>query len=154
MDCDLCGRAGDLYKTVIEDSQMNVCGGCSKYGHVTGKIGPIVKEKRDQKQVKAEELVELIVGNFGDILKKKREQLGLNQKEFARKIAEKESSLHKMETGSLMPTLDKARKLEKSLKIKLIEEISDAPVTKKKPASVMTLGDLVKIKWKKFRRKK
>ena len=149
MDCELCGKKGEMYRAVVEDSQMTVCNACSKYGHVTGKVRQVVEVKKKPKQVK-EESVEVIVSNFGELLRKKREQTGMSQKEFARKIAEKESILHKMETGSLVPTMETARKLERMLRLKLVEEITEeVSGERKKDNQVMTLGDFVTIKTRK-----
>ena len=66
----------------------------------------------------------------------------------AKKIAEKESTLHKIEVGTITPTLERARKLEKMLGLKLVEELKEEPIEKQKDSSVMTLGDLIKIKKK------
>ena len=149
MDCELCGKKGEMYRAVVEDSQMTVCNACSKYGHVTGKVRQVVEVKKKPKQAK-EEPVEVVVSNFGELLRKKREQAGMSQKEFARKIAEKESILHKMETGSLVPTMETARKLERMLSLKLVEEITEeASGERKKDNQVMTLGDFVTIKTRK-----
>ena len=149
MDCELCGKKGEMYRAVVEDSQMTVCNACSKYGHVTGKVRQVVEVKKKPKQAK-EEPVEVVVSNFGELLRKKREQDGMSQKEFARKIAEKESILHKMETGSLVPTMETARKLERMLSLKLVEEITEeASGERKKDNQVMTLGDFVTIKTRK-----
>ena len=138
-----------MYRAVVEDSQMTVCNACSKYGHVTGKVRQVVEVKKKPKQAK-EEPVEVVVSNFGELLRKKREQDGMSQKEFARKIAEKESILHKMETGSLVPTMETARKLERMLSLKLVEEITEeASGERKKDDQVMTLGDFVTIKTRK-----
>ena len=138
-----------MYRAVVEDSQMTICNACSKYGHVTGKVRQVVEVKKKPKQAK-EESVEVVVSNFGELLRKKREQDGMSQKEFARKIAEKESILHKMETGSLVPTMETARKLERMLSLKLVEEITEeASGERKKDDQVMTLGDFVTIKTRK-----
>ena len=138
-----------MYRAVVEDSQMTICNACSKYGHVTGKVRQVVEVKKKPKQAK-EESVEVVVSNFGELLRKKREQDGMSQKEFARKIAEKESILHKMETGSLVPTMETARKLERMLSLKLVEEITEeASGERKKDNQVMTLGDFVTIKTRK-----
>jgi len=51
-----------------------------------------------------------------------------------------------METGSMKPTLERARKLEKMLGVKLIEEVKDEPIVEQKSSASMTLGDMIKIK--------
>ncbi|MBI2663983.1 TIGR00270 family protein [Candidatus Woesearchaeota archaeon] len=146
MNCDMCGREAEMFKAVIEGSEMSVCSECAKYGHVVGKLQiEAVEPKRPQIQAKAE-AVEAVVNNFGQLLKRKREQLGLSQKEFAKKIAEKESTLHKLETGTIAPQIERARKLEKMLGLKLVEEVQDMQFSRKGSSAVVTLGDMVKIK--------
>ena len=138
-----------MYKVVIEGSELTVCESCGEYGKVMGKVA-VAEQHKAQKTTSEQrpETIESLIENFGELLKKKREQLGLNQKDFARKIAERESVLHKLETGAMTPTLEKARKLEKMLGLKLIEELKEEPVSKQKDTSVMTLGDMIKIKKK------
>ena len=58
--------------------------------------------------------------------------------------------LHKIETSSFEPPLDLARKLEKLLNIKLVEEVSDEPLSNVKTTKkTLTLGDLIKIRKRK-----
>jgi len=54
-----------------------------------------------------------------------------------------------METGTLVPTLERARKLEKMLGLKLVEEQQDEQVLQRETKTDMTLGDMVKIKKRK-----
>ena len=145
MNCDLCGKEAELHKAVIESSRMSVCRNCAKYGRIIEspqKIRPASTMKHSE----PEEEIETLAGNFGDLLKKKREELGLNHKEFAGRIAERESTLHKLETGTITLTIAKARKLEKMLGLKLVEEIKEEPVTRKAGKAEMTLGDAARIK--------
>lgn len=150
MNCEMCGKkTEDIYRTNIEGVEMKVCGGCSKYGKVLGSA----KKESPKKQVNARvqeaiaERVEVVVPDYSEILRKTRERLGMKQEDFAKKVNEKESQIHKMETGSIMPDLKTAKKLEKMLQIRLVEEYVERqnPVVKSKE-SIMTLGDMIKIK--------
>lgn len=150
MNCDLCGKEAEMYNAVVEGSDMSVCSSCAKYGKVTGRVKAAVKEKKQDKPAEqGKELIETVVSNLGELLKRKREELGLSHKDFASKIAEKDSVLHKLETGNITPTLEKARWLEKILGLRLVEELKDEQVAQQKDSSVMTLGDFVKIKTRK-----
>ncbi len=151
MNCDLCGKETEMYKALVEGTELTVCSNCTKYGKVTGRVRAYVPEKKkpEKKAEAAEEAIETVVGDFGERLKRKREGLGLNQPDFAKKIAEKESILHKLETGAIRPTLDRARQLEKMLGLKLVEELREEQVSQQKSKDVMTLGDFVKIKERK-----
>ena len=150
MNCDLCGKEAEMYRAIIEGSEVTVCGGCAKYGKPTGSVRAYSEGKKKGKPAaKYEEIPEVVASNFGELLKRKREELGLNQKEFARMIAEKDSILHKLETGGIMPTLEKARALERMFGLKLVEELKDEMIEQKRDSYVMTLGDMIKIKAKK-----
>lgn len=152
MRCEMCGRETELYRAIIEGSQLTVCNSCAKYGKITGRFTEAAAETRDnRKEAKkiSDEPLESVVSNFGEILKKKREELGMTHKDFAAKIAEKESVLRKLETGSVKPTLERARQLERMLGIRLVEELKDEQVETKKGSPEVTLGDVVKIKVRK-----
>ncbi len=146
MQCEICGAEAPLYKVKIEGTIMNVCANCMKYGEpvrtVTRKIPiktPIVKSP---------EIVEDIVPGYAEIIRKAREAKGLKQEEFAKKINEKESIIHKVETGHFKPSLQLAKKIENFLGVKLIERIeasSDLPkTTEEHEETGFTLGDFVR----------
>ena len=71
----------------------------------------------------------------------------MKQEELAKKINEKESRLHKIESGHFTPSLRLARKLEKFLKITLVEQVAEdtSPLEKSKSES-LTLGDFIKVR--------
>ena len=149
MNCDLCGKLEErLQKALIEGVQLDVCTNCGKFGNI---LGPA---KTDQKQTKKasiepikEEKLEMLVEDYSSIIRKKRESLNMTQKEFASKLSEKESTVHKIEAGAFQPSLSLSRKLEKLLGIKIIEEYSDKTLqTKKGKDEGFTLGDFIKIK--------
>ena len=149
MTCDMCGSIGTLYKTIIEGAELSVCHDCSKFGKVVG----IVKEetskkiKKDADKEPKKEILEVVVEDFADRIKNKREQLGLTQKDFAKKLNEKESVVHKIETGNFVPPLGLARKLERFLYIKLVEEHEEKHEKSiKAKMDGFTIGDLIKAK--------
>ncbi len=146
MNCELCGTEGNLYKVLIENTELNVCEKCSKFGKLLGRIST-QKAQYTTKTIQKEEKSLLIVQNSGDLIRKKREQLGLSQKDFALKIAEKESIVHKIEVGSIEPNMELAAKLEKALGIRLIEESKEerTPITRQKTEG-LTFGDMVKVR--------
>ena len=129
MQCDMCGSEGGLFRVSIEEAILNVCNKCSKYGKVLSKVkimAPSEKKKEQKKLEKAKlqpgkEIIFVIVPNYSTKIKKKRERLGLKQKDFAKLINERESLVSKLEKGSVEPSIKLARKLERSLKIKLVE---------------------------------
>jgi len=149
INCDLCGKVDDtLNRALVEGVELNVCSNCSAFGKVLSPIKKVVKQSlRKEKLKDKEEKFELLVEDYADILKKKRELLRLTQKEFAKKINEKESIIHKIETGAFEPSLELARKLEKMLEVKLIEEHFEIHgISKKVKEGGFTFGDFIKIK--------
>ena len=153
MDCEMCGKEEATVKATIEGTVLTVCGKCSRFGKVVGKVSmpaAAAKGKAGKDELPStEEYVEIVVPEFGSMIKQKRESLGLKQDEFARKVAVKESVLHKMETGSLRPDLEEARRLGKMLGLKLVEKLEEGPaVVTQQRKDVLTLGDMIKIKKK------
>jgi len=146
----MCGKETRLFKAEIEGSMLNVCEACSRHGKVISTIKEPVKGKKEEKS-KAEaptgpELILSVVPDYNEIIKSKREQLGLNQEDFAKKLNEKVSIIHKIETGHFKPGLESARKLEKILRIKLIEQIELKEEKKEKIKSdSFTIGDFIKV---------
>lgn len=153
MNCDMCGKEARLFKTDVEGSILNLCGGCSRFGKVISAIK--VKEKTARKKekeiklgkVREEEIMLTIVPGYGEIIKKKREQLGIKQEDFAKKINEKSSLIHKIEVNQFEPPIGLARKIERFLHIKLIEqqELKLGALSKTK-GEHFTIGDFINIR--------
>ncbi|MBT5022875.1 TIGR00270 family protein [Candidatus Woesearchaeota archaeon] len=159
--CDMCGKESDLYKVEIEGAILDLCSKCSGFGKVIrkpampppkhlirqkGKPAPTRKDKATR------EIVQVIVPNFGEKIKKVRSNKGLTQEEFARKLNEKESIVTKIEKGQFKPSISLARKLEKILKINLVEEIIEEKIPKLdsvKKSGSFTMADFIKDKRKK-----
>ena len=147
MACEICGLDGKMFKAIVEDAELKVCQGCSKFGKVVGQINE--PQQKMQKMIAEPEKTYILVDNFPETIRKKRESLNLTQEEFAKKISEKESLVHKIESGSLEPSLQLAKKIERFLSIRLIEEYEEKPEKKKSiKLEGFTLGDFIKIKSK------
>ncbi|MCS7143330.1 MAG: multiprotein-bridging factor 1 family protein [Aigarchaeota archaeon] len=65
-----------------------------------------------------------IVDEYGSRIREARERLGLTREELASRIQEKASYVKKIENGEAKPSVSLARKIERVLKIKLLEEVS------------------------------
>lgn len=141
MNCELCGKEGNLVIALVEGIQMKVCPNCSKYGKILDEVKPIAK--KEKKKINEEEYVEGIVEDYAKLIKNKREELGLKQEELAKKINERESVIHKIENGSLEPSVKLAKKLERFLKIKLIKEYSVKYKKIGNESKLLTIGDLI-----------
>jgi uncharacterized protein (TIGR00270 family) len=147
MQCDICGKDAPLFRGRIEGTIMNVCKNCSSFGEVLAKPAA---QKPLALRPKPVEILERVVPGFGAIIKERREFLGLKQEDFAKKINEKDSLVHKIETGAFTPSIMLARKIGHFLGISLVEDVQEeeGPVGKKasRGESEFTLGDVLKIK--------
>ncbi|MFW6233693.1 MAG: multiprotein bridging factor aMBF1 [Nanoarchaeota archaeon] len=148
MTCELCGKDGEMFKAIVEGSEMKVCSSCAKFGKIISKpksnFQPRNKNIKYNKP-KTPETIFLIVDNYHERLKNAREKMNLKQEEVAKKIAEKESLIHSVESGKHEPNINLARKLERFFKIKLVEEHKEEKNDLgKNKAQGLTIGDLLK----------
>jgi len=143
----MCGKAGRLMVAVVEGVEMQVCAGCAKYGQILRRAKPLGHPKAKIKKPE-KEILRLIVNDYAQIVRKAREKLKLSQKEFASRLAEKESIIQKIETKEFKPSIALAEKLEKFLHLTLIEtvEVEREKGNKTEPAKSLTIGDLIKLK--------
>lgn len=145
-ECELCGKQiKDIYVVVVEDVELRVCAKDAKGKKVVAMhnadekqpIGKRVKVKKDEEQQLPE--------NYGALIHKARENMKLPIKVLAEMLNEKETLLTRVENQETMPSIELTKKLERSLKIKLIESSgtqSERVSTSKKNEKV-TLGDFI-----------
>lgn len=152
INCDLCGKTEtNLSRAIIEGVELTVCSDCGKFGKVLAPVKRYSAKEQHKMAQKAEEKsekMEILAENYPEIIKKRRESMGLSQKDFALRINEKESTVHHIETGSFTPPIQMARKLEKVLGVKLVEDYEERHEAhgKGKREQGFTLGDFIKIK--------
>ncbi len=141
--CELCGRDTQLFYAMVEGTRLNVCSTCGKFGKMLKKPEQAVRKPVSR----APEVVEVVVSDYAQKIRSAREKSGMTQKDFARSLNEKESIVHKLESGTFSPPISLARKLEKLLKIKLVEVEEEEKVeTQKKGTGSLTIGDIINIK--------
>lgn len=146
MACDLCGKDVQLFRAIIEGTEMDVCAACAAFGKVISKARVTQAPKRTA-TAPEKEIIEHIAEDYSDSVRRERERMGLSQKDFALKLSERESIIHKIETGRIRPSIPLARKIEKFLKIKLVEEEEVVHTKEKAPKTEeFTLGDFIKVK--------
>ena len=170
MNCEICGIEikGEPYKTKIDNSVMVTCKECSRYGKVQSKPQPTNKRAPKGKnntnnynnynnkpknkvysRKNKEEEYEL-VEDYAKIIRQKREIKGFTQKQLGEKIYERESVIHKIENGKMVPDEKIAKKLEKILNIQIIEktESDEREFQDIKRFKEATIGDIARIKRK------
>ena len=151
MMCELCGKETELFKADVEGTFLNVCKNCAQFGKVIARVrtAPKIEKKMPLPVVKTK----IIVHDYAQKIKSCREHLKLSQEDFAKHINEKISVVHHLETGKHEPDIALGEKLQKILKITLVEEVDEAPDSaienKKSHADQLTIGDAIKIKTRK-----
>ncbi|MFH1174038.1 MAG: multiprotein bridging factor aMBF1 [archaeon] len=149
MTCEMCGNKPASYQVEVEGTSMLLCEQCATFGKVVGKLVKYSPEKKQKRTVPTEtareERVQVIIARAGRAIKEKREQLGLKQEELAKRLNEKESLLHQIESSKFIPSIALARKFEKALGLVLVEEHTEKhdQVIRAKDET-LTIGDLMK----------
>lgn len=145
-NCELCGKEAVLFRANVEGTEIEVCKTCGSFGKVLTPKG----QQASMKQVelpKELQLTEVVTKDFSALVKRAREKKSLTQEEFAKQVREKESIIHKIETGALEPPIPLARKLEKALNIRLVENVEEEQIPQaKKSTGPITIGDIIKRK--------
>ncbi len=142
-ECEMCGtRTTKLTKVRIESAVLLVCDSCVKYGIPVERkretvksiilppppiasSRPQVAKKPPVKRSVSDKDMEntMLVDDYGELIKNAREKIGWTQDDLAKKIMERKNVLSSIERNALMPDLRTARKLEKTLGIRLIEKV-------------------------------
>ena len=149
MNCEMCDVKEAIFYADVEGAKIKVCENCSRYGKIISKVQTVFNVKTNlfkspTKSVNNNEDYEDIVDNYFVLIKNARGKLNLTQKELALKLNEKENLLSKVESGNLKPNLDLAKKLEKFLKIKLVEKFkTEAVVSSGSKNDSFTVGDYI-----------
>lgn len=137
MQCSLCGKKEKLVVSIIEGVEMDVCNSCSN-------LGTQIQIPKKQAYNFNNTIEEFVVENFHSIIKQARERMNLKQEQAAKKLAIKESLIHKMENGSFTPSLRMAKRLEKFYGIKIIETMEGSESTNFAPSgSSYTIADMI-----------
>ncbi len=166
MQCEICGSkiVGKAYQVIIDRAKLVVCEKCAKtlkapkYELTPSKTTttkptptPSVRYTPPRRRMPRLTPEYEIVEDFAERIKEAREAMGLTRELLARMVGEKVSTIKRIEDGTLVPTIDLARKLERVLKIVLVVETlpsieSEEYKTRKYE---LTLGDIVELKRKK-----
>ncbi len=149
MRCEMCGREGNLTKADIEGSVLSVCDDCSSFGTVISSRLALRQRISGSSHLLQPEKELTLVPNYPLIIKQKRESISMTQEDFAKKIGEKISLVHKIETGHFDANISIAKKIERVLGLKLVieETVPDAPAQKSQSAAY-TIGDILRAKTK------
>lgn len=130
MICELCGRETDNFEYVIVDGAvLTVCPSCAKFGRkVKGMKARGINLSALSAGKGGDELPEpdtILVEDYAERIRNARMKMGMTQEQLAKKLMEKESVIAKIERGDMRPSDKLARKLEKTLGIKLFERLDE-----------------------------
>ena len=164
MYCELCGAPikGRGHRVMVEGVVMTVCGKCYIRLMSRGAARPAPPEKnvqktqrpritrRPQKKPRRRDLYDRyeVVEDYAERIREARMRLGWSHAVLANRVGEKENVIRRIEAGRLVPTIDLARRLEKVLKIKLLEPVveEEASLTGRVEEYTLTLGDIARIR--------
>ncbi len=142
MECELCGRNAQLVKAEVEGALLSVCAACARLGQKVEMRYNMPDRPRmriDETQVRQD---------FAKIIKDARTASGLTIEKLAEKMSEKASIIERVERG-MRPTNEIAKKLEKTLKIKLLG-LEEVEIESNKGSKfAQSIGDVAVIRKKK-----
>ena len=160
MICEICGSEVRHLRTVVVDrATLDVCDRCSRFGKpVEVRPGPDRASKAPRRATGSKKASVGrktadfdVIDGYGAKIRSARERKGLTQEDLGKKVSEKSSTIHRLESETLAPSIALARKLERFLKISLLEE---AGLEEEITSSVhsdgdnITLGEVIRVRKK------
>ena len=148
-ECTLCGKnVNKLFLAEVEGSKIEICESCGKFGNLIEEVKP--KEQKAEglflkKAPELEENQEEMKSDYGKLIIQARKKMGLERKDFAMKINEKESIIKRIESQEMVPDEKLQKKIEGFLEIKLSEAYEKARLNNQPNKENLTLGDIAKI---------
>ncbi len=133
MECEICGKqCNNPVEIEIDGATMLVCNECSSLGKrvrsrnlqrtshsafIPYKRSPLPGIKKNELDIGLS-----LAPDYGERIRKAREKRGWKREELAKKLFEKESVLHRIESGHFKPDDKLIEKIESLLGISLREE--------------------------------
>jgi len=134
-----------LFKAKVEDTILEVCENCSKYGEVI-EIKPVIIVRVRRTPVLEEEKDETVMAdNYGKKIVEARKKINLTREKFAKKINEKESVIKRVESEEMRPNDKLTEKIEKFFGIKLRAPYEMKKIGIKPRRGKLTVGDVVEV---------
>ncbi len=141
-ECYICGKPA-VTKALIEGAVVPVCAECVKYGKEVKE--KVIKRNYTRFHKTKEEEEILPVDNYGKLIRKWREKHKLKLDKLADKLNISASLLRKIEEEKIIPSSKVAQRIEKKLKIKLLESIAvGMEAHSEESNSELTLADIIK----------
>ncbi len=129
--CEICGIQiiDNPMSVFVEGNVLRVCKSCSKRGKPSteNQKSQIRVPTRPKKTATPNKITfkdsTILVDNFSELIRKSRMKSGLTHEQLGLLIKERASLLRKIESGSLKPEDQLAKKLERYFRINLYTEV-------------------------------
>jgi len=160
MVCEMCGRAGPTKPVFVENTRLNVCPSCARFGDENktsgrsagaGPSATIIEERlqRRERRMQTRDVYAMqsgeLVDDYGGLIRKARSRKGLDQEQFAASINEKRGIIAKIEANDLIPDEKLTKKIEKALDISLTETVQvGGEISARGGSGKMTLENFIK----------
>lgn len=157
--CEMCGVriAGRPYRAVVDGVEMVLCASCYIKLSRSGRAVLLRRDTRPQKKKtipvkKPQRRLSLdeydIVEDYYERIRRAREAKGWTRSALAQKLRISETMLRRIESGKMKPSISLAKKMEKMLKIKLLEptELAGEEEEYDSEPGTLTLGDVVIVR--------
>jgi putative transcription factor len=154
MQCELCGMESSGCRPALVDGvKMMLCPGCMKHGtgvkdvtHDNVQKSILGRIRRPREKDVYVEMDKELVSGWNDLIKSARKKKGISREKLGFNIGERTITISKIENGDLRPSDEIVSKLEKELKITLVEKTKEVPNIPSGSQSVrgLTLGDFLK----------
>ena len=123
MQCEICGQEGGKLVTIsLDRSQLDVCNDCKHYGKIIDEKNFSRPSAQKTHNLSGMGQGQEIAPGYGKKIMQGRQRKGYTFEELGKKIFEKESHLHRIESEAVKPSPKLAKKLEKELEINLAGE--------------------------------
>jgi len=151
VSCESCGReVENLQKVNISGSLVNACNNCKSLGSVVGGVSnDLVQSHSFRRRGQNNENSLEVIANYSSLINSALAKKGYDFHQLAKATNIKESSITKYLSGKIHLDVVTAKKIEKFLDLKLVdevEEVNKADFISKPDESLepLSLGDLIK----------
>lgn len=155
--CEMCGGEEPRLRTVlVEGSRLLLCSRCARFGvEVQRPAVPrapppppgTARARRPAPRSYPRDVPESEVDlaeDYPERIRRAREAKGWKREDLGKRIAERLSVIEKLEKGRMRPDDTLVRKLERTLGIRLLDRVEEAPSPGRRDARPLTLGDLIR----------
>ncbi len=167
--CEMCGKNVGTRAYTVQGARMNLCIDCARFGDeyndprasagsrpAPGTSDAVIQQRLEKRE-KRKQTRDIYAGtetteireDYGKVIGDAIRKTGMSVKDFSASIGEKELTINKYISQSLIPDDKAIKKLEKALGIKLYEAVSTGGPTGRSQSGSMTLGNFIRVEEKK-----